>query len=31
VQQIVLAHGGTVGVTSVDPGGTTFELLLPKS
>jgi PAS domain S-box-containing protein len=31
VQQIVAAHGGTVGVTSTREGGTTFSLRLPKS
>jgi signal transduction histidine kinase len=31
VQQIVAAHGGTVGVTSTREGGTTFALRLPRS
>jgi signal transduction histidine kinase len=30
VQQIVLAHGGHIGVRSTDAGGTTFSVTLPR-
>jgi len=29
-RQIVLAHGGTIGVVSAQPEGTTFKVVLPS-